>query len=218
MFKGIIRNLLAVACLASATVAQATDIDTSNPYVMVEQVADKTFNRFHQDKSIIDSNPDHLKVIVKEELMPYVDYKYAAYKVMGQYLQQTTREQRDAFVDAFESYLVSTYAQAFTEYTNQKVEFGRAIDFSQEKIVEVNVQIIEAGRPPIKLLFKARRLKDDSWKAFDLVAEGVSLLASKQSEVTTLIRQKGIDAVIEMLKERTQAHVDPDGPKGKDAL
>jgi phospholipid transport system substrate-binding protein len=206
MFKGIIRNLLAVACLASATVAQAADIDTSNPYIMVEQVADKTFDRFHQDKSIIDSNPDHLKVIVQEELMPYVDYKYAAYKVMGQYLQQTTKEQRDAFVDAFEGYLVSTYAQAFTEYTNQKVEFGRAIDFSQEKIVEVNVQ------------FKARRLKDDTWKAFDLVAEGVSLLASKQSEVTTLIRQKGIDAVIEMLKERTQAHVDPNGPKGKDAL
>lgn len=83
MFKGIIRNLLAVACLASATVAQAADIDTSNPYIMVEQVADKTFDRFHQDKSIIDSNPDHLKVIVQEELMPYVDYKYAAYKVMA---------------------------------------------------------------------------------------------------------------------------------------
>ncbi|WP_405127361.1 MlaC/ttg2D family ABC transporter substrate-binding protein [Shewanella donghaensis] len=181
----------------------ATAIDIHDPYKLVQQVSEKTFARFAQDKALIDADLSHLKVIVREELMPYVDYKYAAYKVMGQYLRDTTPEQRDRFVDAFEGYLVATYAQAFTEYTGQTVQFFPASDFSDEKMVDVNVQIIEDGRPPIKIMFKARRLKDDSWKAFDLVAEGVSLLASKQSEISNLIRQKGVDSVIEMLYERT---------------
>jgi phospholipid transport system substrate-binding protein len=77
-----------------------------------------------------------------------------------------------------------------------------------KKIVEVNVQIIEKGRPPIKIQFKARRLKDNTWKAFDLVAEGVSLLASKQSEISNLIRQQGIEAVITMLNDKTQQNID----------
>ncbi|WP_390904130.1 MlaC/ttg2D family ABC transporter substrate-binding protein [Shewanella phaeophyticola] len=184
------------------------EINLNDPYEMIKQVANKTFDRFKQDRALIDSDLSHLKVIVNEELMPYVDYKYAAYKVMGQYLRDTTPDQRDRFVEAFEGYLVATYAQALTEYTNQTVEFDPASDFSDEKIVEINVQIIEKGRPPIKIQFKARRLKDDTWKAFDLVAEGVSLLASKQSEISNLIRQQGIEAVISMLNDKTKQKID----------
>ena len=109
--------------------------------------------------------------------------------------------------------MISTYAQAFTEYTDQKVEYGKAQDFSGEKFANVYVQVVEQGRPPIKLQFKARRLKDGSWKAFDLVAEGVSLLSSKQSEITNLVRQQGIDSVIDMLNERTEKHIDVQATK-----
>ncbi|WP_373284858.1 MlaC/ttg2D family ABC transporter substrate-binding protein [Shewanella inventionis] len=194
--------------MSSVTIAANDEINTNDPYEMIKQVANKTFDRFKQDRALIDSDLSHLKVIVNEELMPYVDYKYAAYKVMGQYLRDTTPDQRDRFVEAFEGYLVATYAQALTEYTNQAVEFDPATDFKNEKIVEVNVQIIEKGRPPIKVQFKARRLKDNTWKAFDLVAEGVSLLASKQSEISNLIRQQGIEAVISMLNDKTKQKID----------
>jgi phospholipid transport system substrate-binding protein len=40
------------------------------------------------------------------------------------------------------------------------------------------------------------------------VAEGVSLLASKQSEISNLIRQQGIEAVITMLNDKTQQNID----------
>ncbi|EGM68766.1 MlaC/ttg2D family ABC transporter substrate-binding protein [Shewanella sp. HN-41] len=217
MFKSLSRFLLPLVMVFTAMNVMAADvtINTMDPYAMVKAAANKTFDRFHQDKALIDADADHLKVIVREELMPYVDYKYASYKVLGQYLKDSTEEQRNQFVTAFEGYLISTYAQAFTEYTNQKVEFSPGADFRNEKIVDVNVQIIEAGRPPIKLLFKVRRLKDDSWKAFDLVAEGVSLLSSKQSEISNLIRQQGIDPVIKMLEERTKEKVVKQSKSGK---
>ncbi|WP_413490428.1 phospholipid-binding protein MlaC [Shewanella baltica] len=217
MFKNLSRFLLPLVMVLGTTSAVAADVvvDTKDPYAMVKAVANKTFDRFHKDKALIDADSDYLKVIVREELMPYIDYKYASYKVLGQYLKDSTEDQRNRFVDAFEGYLVSTYAQAFTEYTNQKVEFSPGVDFSKEKMVDVNVQIIEAGRPPIKLLFKARRLKDDSWKAFDLVAEGVSLLSSKQSEISNLIRQQGIDPVIKMLEDRTKEKVTIKAKSGK---
>ncbi|NKF49446.1 ABC transporter substrate-binding protein [Shewanella sp. WXL01] len=198
--------ILVLATLLSVT-AQAEEVDRTDPYKLVEQVADKTFGRFAADKAIIDQDLGHLKVIVEQELMPYVDYKYAAYKVMGQYVRESSKEQRSEFVEAFKGYLIATYAQALTEYTDQTVEFSPARDFSNEKIVEVSVQIVENGRPPIKLVFKARRLKDKTWKAFDLVAEGVSLLASKRSEISNLIRQQGIDNVIQMLNDKTQQDI-----------
>jgi len=211
LFRGFVFAsivLLNFSAHAADSDSAPTKIDTKNPYSLVKSVAEKTFARFNKDKQLIAKNPDHLKAIVTEELMPYVDYKYASYKVLGQYLRDTTKDERQRFVDAFRGYLISTYAQAFTQYTDQTVKFAPAKDFSNEKIVDVNVEVVETGRPSIKLQFKVRRLKDGSWKVFDLIAEGVSLLSSKRSEITNLVRQKGVEPVIKMLIEHSQAHVD----------
>ena len=209
--------LIGSAVISQVAVAASDEINIKDPYELIKQASNRMFDRFKQDKAIIDNDLSHLKVIVHEELMPFVDYKYAAYKVMGQYLRDTTVDQRNRFVEAFEGYLVATYAQALTKYTNQTVKFDPPSDFSDEKIVEVNVQIIENGRPPIKIQFKVRRLKNDSWKAFDLVAEGVSLLASKQSEISNLIRQNGIESVITMLNDKTQQKIDRQPEEAKAA-
>jgi phospholipid transport system substrate-binding protein len=45
--------------------------------------------------------------------------------------------------------------------------------------------------------------KTGDWKAYDMVAEGVSLLDSKQAELSSLIRQKGLAYVTEILKEKS---------------
>lgn len=209
IFNRIFKYTASLMLVMLSMGSQSADlsVNTMDPYAMVEAVAKKTFARFHQDVDIIKANQDHLKVIVSDELMPYIDYKYASYKVMGTHLKATTKEQRSRFVAAFQGYLVSTYAQAFTEYTDQAVKFFPAKKFAKEKMVEVSIDLIKVGRPPIKLIFKVRRLKDNSWKAFDLVAEGVSLLASKSSEISNLIRQNGINSVIIELELRTKGHI-----------
>ena len=52
--------------------ASAELIKNDNPYRLLEQVAEKTFNRIETERDQIDEDPNHLKTIVKEELMPYV--------------------------------------------------------------------------------------------------------------------------------------------------
>ena len=89
-----LQSVCVIVSLLSVTAQAAEAIDTHDPYKLVQQVSNKTFDRFTQDKALIDADLSHLKAIVREELMPYVDYKYAAYKVMGQYLRDTTPEQR----------------------------------------------------------------------------------------------------------------------------
>ena len=56
--------------------------------------------------------------------------------------------------------------------------------------------------------FKLRRdKKTGEWKAFDLIAEGISLLDSKQSEWSTKIRQDGILSVAKELEKLADAPI-----------
>ncbi|MFD2165025.1 phospholipid-binding protein MlaC [Thalassotalea euphylliae] len=202
--KKLIAGVFAFALSFSAF----AEVDKTNPYDMIQEVADITFKRFANEQQSIRSNPNLLKDIVREELMPYIDYRYAAFKVVGVNLKRTTEDERKAFVPVFRDYLITSYAQVFTLYDNQKVEFAPAKNIDNERIVVVDTQVLESGRPPIDISFKVRHnRKTNEWKAFDMIAEGVSLLDSKQAELSSIIRQKGLQHVTDMLKEKASRDV-----------
>lgn len=183
-------------------------VDKKDPYLMIKTVAGKTFKRFADEQQAIQANPNILKNIVREELMPYINYKYSAFKVIGKHLKKTTAQERKEFVPVFREYLVTSYAQVFTLYDNQPVEFAPAKRFSDKKIVAVNTHVIMKGRDDIDVSFKVRKnRKTNEWKAFDMVAEGVSLLDSKQAELGGVIRQKGLPYVTELLKKKSERDI-----------
>jgi len=198
--------LLLVAWLTGAWV-QAKPVTDTDPYNLLQQVAENTFGRLKAEQPQIRKQPDLLKKVVDEELMPYVDYKYAAYKVIGPALRDTTREQRDEFAEAFREYLITTYAQVLTQYNDQDLRFEPHRDIGEDKFVDIKVAIIEPGREDIDIGFKLRRQKSGQWQAYDMVAEGVSLLSAKQSELGGMIRTDGIDKVAKLLREKSQVAI-----------
>ncbi|MCF7363356.1 MULTISPECIES: phospholipid-binding protein MlaC [Vibrio] len=199
MLKRYVTILLVL--LFSWTV-NAQEIDRTDPYKMMKQVAERSFKRLKAEQPKIQENPDYLKVIVEEELMPYVNDQYAALKLLGSNLKGAKREDVGEFVSAFRAYLVTNYAQVLTQYTNQEIEFGpEPLLEDDRRISSIKVDIIDSPRPNIKLEFKLRKEKSGDWKAFDMIAEGISFLTSKQSEWNGKIRQEGILAVAKELQD-----------------
>lgn len=196
------KALLLASTLLMPWLATAGTIDTSNPYQMMKAVAEKSFDRLKNEQPKVHQDPQYLKVIVEEELMPYVNEQYAALKLLGPNLKGAKREDVAEFVKAFRAYLVTNYAQVLTQYTNQTIEFGPGMPLEEDRrITTVKVEILDAPRPNIKLEFKLRQEKSGEWKAFDMIAEGISLLSSKQSEWSGKIRQEGILAVAKELEQ-----------------
>ncbi|NHI01168.1 putative phospholipid-binding protein MlaC [Oceanimonas sp. MB9] len=205
MKKQLMSWLLVLAGLFALPAMAATD-----PYVLVDQVAQRTFDRLEQEQGEISSNPEHLRTIVREEMLPAVDVRYSAYRVIGSQLKQTTAEQRERFVSAFSDYLVVTYADALAAYKEQTVNIGKGQAGADDKQATVPVTVLEPNKPEIRLEFKLRKNSNTGeWKVFDMIAEGISLLSAKQSELSGLIRQKGIDAVSSQLHELTSKPVTP---------
>jgi phospholipid transport system substrate-binding protein len=202
--------LLAVGSFQS--VAQKAAVPTyTDPYKMMEVLADQTFQRIAREQTEIKKNPEILRTIVTEELVPYIDSRYAAGYVIGNSIKLNTvpKEDFNIFVGAFQNYMVGTYAGVFTQYRDQKViiEPGAPLDPSK-KIITIKTRVIDPGKPDIKIEFKLRRIKDaNNWLVFDMVAEGISLLDSKRSEFGSLIRQQGLKSVATLLDEKAKAPI-----------
>ncbi|MEH0741848.1 phospholipid-binding protein MlaC [Vibrio cholerae] len=199
MFRKLV---LTLALVIASVSAGAKEVNRQDPYQMMVQVSDQTFARLKAEQAQIQQDPERLKLIVEQELMPYVDEKYAALKLLGPNLKGAKREDVLVFIDAFRAYIVASYAQVLTQYTDQTIEFepeGRVDD--SRTITGVKLDIVDSPRPNIKLEFKLRKDKSSGeWSAFDMIAEGISMLSSKQSEWSGKLRQEGILAVAQELQ------------------
>ena len=152
MFK----RLLMVAMLVIAPLTAAHAADQSNPYKLMDEAAKKTFDRLKNEQPKIRANPDYLRDVVDQELLPYVQIKYAGALVLGRYYKDATPAQREA------------YFAAFREYLKQ---------------------------------------------AYDMIAEGVSMITTKQNEWSDLLRTKGIDGLTAQLQSIARQKISLDEKK-----
>jgi len=196
--------------LVSAFAAvQAQEVDQSNPYEMVREVASVTFDRMKSNEQKIKQDPEMLRTIMEEELLPYIDYQFSAFMVLGKHFKSVPKEKLAEYVQVFRQYLITTYAVAMGYYDNQTVEFEPKAEFEDQKSVTVRAVVKDDSRPDIKISFKVRKdSKTNEWKAYDMVAEGISMLNSKRSEFESILRQDGIDAVIKLMRDKIKQPIE----------
>ena len=200
MFK----RLLMVAMLVIAPLTAATAADQSNPYKLMDEAAQKTFDRLKNEQPKIQANPNYLRDIVDQELLPYVQVKYAGALVLGRYYKEATPAQREAYFAAFREYLKQAYGQALAMYHGQTYQIAPEQPLGSATIVPIRVTILDPnGRPPVRLDFQWRKnTQTGNWQAYDMIAEGVSMITTKQNEWSDLLRTKGVDGLTAQLKEK----------------
>ena len=197
MFK----RFLMIAMLVVAPLA-ATAADQSNPYKLMNEAANKTFTRLKNEQPKIKQDPNYLREIVRQELLPYVQIKYAGALVLGRFYRDATPAQREAYFKAFGDYLAQAYGQALALYHGQTYQIEPEKPIGNTNILAIRVTIIDPqGRPPVRLDFQWRKnSQTGNWQAFDMIAEGVSMITTKQNEWGDLLRTKGIDALTAQLE------------------
>lgn len=192
-----LKKILVAGVVAVSTLVSSTAFASTSPYVLMQQTADKLFGDIKANQGKIKQNPDYLRTIVRNDLMPHVHVKYAGQLVLGKNLASATDAQKEAFFTAFGQFIEQSYAQVLTQYSNQQVQIESEKPVGDKSIVSIRVNVLQSGAAqPIKLDFKWRKnSKTGEWQAYDMAAEGVSMVATKQNEWSGILRQQGIDAL-----------------------
>ena len=189
-------------------VTQTVRAETS-PYVLMQQASDKLFADIKNNQAKIKKDPNYLRTIVRNDLLPYVQVNYAGSLVLGSHFKSTTPEQREKFFKAFSDFIEQAYAQVLTAYTDQNIQIEPVKEVGDKNLVSIRVNIMQnGGQAPIKLDFKWRKnSKTGEWQAYDMVAEGVSMVVTKQNEWSGILRQQGIEALTAQIQKSAAAPV-----------
>lgn len=209
----MLKHFLAVILLFFSFSGAVAASQNVSPYEQTRTAAHQLFTAINKNNAKIKRNPNYLKAIVRENLLPYIQIKYSAALILGQYYKTATRTERIAYFNAFEKYLVQALAQALSLYSGQAYFTESAKDLTGRDLISVRVTLVNKDKnvEPILLDFQWRKnSRTGEWKAYDMVAEGISMISTKQNEWSTILRTKGIKALTRQLKKEAQKPIKPE--------
>jgi len=194
---------------AAAALAQALAPDQ-----LVQKITDDVLAAIKSDKELAAGDKQKALKVAEEKVLPYIDFEQATRLAVGRAWSQASPEQKKRLVGEFRNMLVRTYSNAIQAYQGQTLKVLPARGKQDPEDTTVRTQFIRAGGQPLPIEFHMRQT-DKTWKVYDIVVEGVSLVMTYRSEFDAVVKQEGIDGLIKRLAQKnTPASVGGSAPKG----
>ncbi len=171
------------------------------PQQLVEETSAKVLEKLKQDKDLIAADPKHLHGLVDQYILPHFDFERMARWVLGKYWRRADPEQRRRFVAEFRTLLVRTYATSLTEFADLPIRYLPFRGDLAKGDVTVKSEVEQPGGFPVPIDYRLH-LKQGEWKVYDVLIDGVSLVANYRSSFAKEIKRHGIQGLIDRLAER----------------
>jgi phospholipid transport system substrate-binding protein len=199
---------LLLQALALSLPAAAQEL---GPEALVKQITEEVLEAVQKDKALQEGDRQKAMRLAEEKILPHVDFQEATRLALGRSWQQATPEQRARLVDEFRGMLVRTYSHAIDAYRGQTMRVLPVRMKPGDTDVTVRNQYSKPGERPVIVEY-AMHKTPEGWKVYDIAVEGVSLVLTYRSEFDAVVRQSGIDGLIQRLAQRNEP---PKLPAGK---
>ena len=177
-----------------------TSIAEDGPLELVQKTADDVLSVLKSDHSL-QEDKEKIYQLAEEKILPNFDLDRISMLVLGKAWRKINEDQQKKFKVEFKTMLLRTYAVALGKYKDQEIDFKPLRMEPTDNKVTVKSQIIQDGAQPISVDYTLAK-KDDAWKVFDIVIEGVSLVTNYRSQFASEIKNNGIDSLISKLIEK----------------
>jgi len=194
---------LVCACLIGSMAVAAGQTPTER----VKEGADKII-KILSDPAI--SDPARHDAAINElrtTAEQYIDFRLTTMYAVGKPWLKMPKDLQDKITEAFIQLLERTYLKRIPAYDGEGVQYVKElIEGKKAKVVS------EITNKDKKLVVEFRlRLVQDTWMIYDVVAEGVSLVANYRSQFSQVLAEGTGQDLLELIQKRIR-QLDEQGP------
>ena len=160
---------------------------------ILEKLKDPAFKEQPKDAKIAE---------VRKIINEIFDYSELSKRTLGRHWKKFNDAQKEEFVTLFSALLENVYADRILAYTHEVIEFGKETELKKGR-VEVESNIITSDNKKVPLNYRMI-LKDNQWRVYDVVIEGVSMVKNYRSQFQQILSKKSPEDLLETLRKKTQ--------------
>jgi phospholipid transport system substrate-binding protein len=189
--------LLAIAGGIPASYAAAQG--TGDPKAIVQSLYDTLEDTMKQgDQLGFEGRYKKLEPVIHQTF----DVPVMAKIAVGAEWTNLSADERSRLLDAFDRYLITTYAARFKTYKGQRFEVGEVKTPAENRTL-VETKLYKSNGDPVALNYLFRPDTNGTWKIIDIYLSGaISEMARMRSDFSATVTGGGADALIAALDKK----------------
>lgn len=148
-------------------------------------------------------NEKAVKEQVTAKLLPYFDFTRMTALVVGKNWRQATPTQQAALTKEFRTLLIQTYSNVLTNNKVDSITVKPVVDDNTATDVMVKTVVNRPGAESIPVDYHMAT-NGSTWKVYDVIAEGRSIVTAQRSSYAQTVSQSGIDGLIKEISTKNQ--------------
>jgi phospholipid transport system substrate-binding protein len=185
--RQVLALMAGAAALALLPMRPALALSPATAQNMIQQAIDQVFQVINSGRASAQMYRDFEAILER-----YADVDIIARTVLGPAARQTSAKQFAAYRNAFRGYLGRKYGKRFREFIGSKVEVTGARPL--KSFVAVSSVARLNGRAPMEVEWHVSD-KSGQPRFFNLIIEGVNMIASERAEVAAMLARRNGDIV-----------------------
>jgi phospholipid transport system substrate-binding protein len=129
------------------------------------------------------------------------DFGETARRSLGRHWQARSPAEREEFVQLFSDLLERSYISRVELYGGEKIQFGG--DTVEGEQARVQTRLLTKSGSDIPIEYRMHR-KGDRWLVYDVVIEGVSLVANYRTQFNKIIQTSSYQELVRKMKTKQE--------------
>jgi phospholipid transport system substrate-binding protein len=200
--RSLRRGVALVLALAFAlSLVAAGDAAAGAPTDQLKAQIDRVLKVLDDPELKKDGRLRERRTAVRKIANDIFDFGETARRSLARHWQGRTPAERDEFVQLFSDLLERSYISKVELYGGEKIQYlGDAIEGEQAK---VQTRLLTKSGSEIPIEYRMHR-KGDRWLVYDVIIEGVSLVANYRTQFNKIIQTDSYQALIKKMKNKQE--------------
>jgi phospholipid transport system substrate-binding protein len=166
------------------------------PAKFIQGLANEAIAVLRDRQGSLDEREKRFRAVLKDNFAMAKIGRFA----VGKFWRKMNTDQRQQYQQLFEKWILKTYSIRFGGYSDETVNVLKTIKAGQTDVL-VRTKINSSSGRALKVDWRVRNFKGH-FKIIDVLIEGVSMLVTQKAEFGAVLRQRGIDGLIEILRSQ----------------
>lgn len=192
-----LRMIGALALVLVSAMASAAESGVEAAKAVVERLNAALIGVMKEAKQLgYQGRYKRLEPVVREVFQ----FEAVAQIALGSHWKTLTEEQKAKFVKTLTELSIATYAAQFNSYGGEQFKYESEQSLRPDRLV-LRYQMIIPKENPVKFDYMVNQF-DDKWKIINIIVDGISDLALKKAQYTSVIDREGFDKLMAKLAQK----------------
>lgn len=193
-------GLSLLACLFVLFMHQGsvTAVESGSATEAVKETIDQVLVILGDEKIKKPEHTDERLAALEKVIAKRFDYEEMGKRTLGRTWKKLNAAQQKEFVELFQEFLSNTYAGNVDGYSGERVEYIK--ERRKGKFAEVQTKVI-SEKSEARLDYRLLK-NSNSWRVYDVVIDGVSLVKNFRGQFARIIKTTGFEGLLEKLRSK----------------